>query len=79
MVLYCFNFRCFFEVDRLVAENNMKFVGATWYTAAYDPYVAYAYLLFGLPAEQACAFIPGYEDPCPPRNGKLVSSICFTA
>ena len=71
---YFYHCRCLFEVQRFVSENQLAFVGATWYTSTSDAYVAYlgAY-------ENACALIPGFSDPCPGENGKtyVAQNFCF--
>ena len=58
-----------------MSENNLTFVGATWYTATSDAYVAYRKQLQGEPAEDACVLIPGYDDPCPSGKANFVESL----
>ena len=66
LLLSMCTFRCLFEVQRFVSENNLMFVGATWYNATSDAYVAYIKKeQQGVPEEEACALIPGYDNPCP--------------
>ncbi|XP_072033603.1 uncharacterized protein C56G2.4-like [Amphiura filiformis] len=61
--------RCLFEVQRFVSENQLQFLGATWYNATSDAYVAYTKVEQGEPKEEVCALIPGYENPCPTSKG----------
>ncbi len=62
-------YRCLFEVERFVSENDLQFLGATWYVATSDAYVAYLKVQRGEPEEEVCKLIPGYDDPCPSSGG----------
>lgn len=35
------SFRCLFDINRLVSENNLTLVGATWFRSTTDDYVYY--------------------------------------
>ena len=63
--------RCLFEVERFVTENQLSFLGASWYNATSDAYVAYIKQQQGELAKDVCALIPGYEDPCPSAASSL--------
>ena len=54
-----------------MTENQLSFLGASWYIATSDAYVAYLKQQQGEPAEDVCALIPGYDDPCPSAASSL--------
>ena len=58
-----------------MSENNLTFLGATWYIATSDAYIAYRKQLEGEPAEDVCRLIPGYDDPCPSGKANFVTSV----
>ena len=62
-----FFFRCLFNVTELVEEQNLTLVGASWFTATTDIYVAHRKIVGGESMADWCVGMPGYGgDPdCP--------------
>ena len=51
-------------------ENNLSFVGATWYLSTSDAYLTYQRIQAGVRPREVCQGVEGYDDPCP--GGKMI-------